>query len=180
MGMAIIHVVGALGASFAFDIFALVIGAWEQERVKKRRFQDASIALGVPVAALENDEKLIPSLIQYSSKRYSGELLRNRFSDLCGLLRTVWGWLSTIVQVGIVAGVSWSIYTDGSESAPIMWSVLAASIFFWLASVAFSFICLLLTGRYPSEAKLARRSIAAIIEQRGASVVNPPPSAWET
>ena len=30
MGMAIIHVVGALGASFAFGIFALVIGAWEQ------------------------------------------------------------------------------------------------------------------------------------------------------
>lgn len=180
MGMAIIHVVGALGASFAFGILTLVIGAWELERVQKRRLQDASIALGVSIAAIESDEELVPSLIQYSSKRYSGELLRNRFSDLCGLLRTVWGWLSTIVQVGIVAGVSWSIYTDGAESAPIMWSVLAASIFFWLASVAFSFMCLLLTGRYPSEAKLARRSIAAIIEQRGASVVNPPPSAWET
>lgn len=180
MGMAIFHVVGALGASFAFGILTLVIGTWEQERVQKRRLQDASIALGVPVDALENNEELVPALIQYSSKRYSGELLRNRVSDLCGLLRTVWGWLSTIVQVGIVAGVSWSIYTDGAESAALMWSVLAASIFFWLASVAFSFTCLMLTGRYPSEAKFARKSIASVIEQRGASVVNPHPPAWET
>lgn len=180
MGMAIIHVVGALGASFAFGILVVVIGAWEQERVQKRRFQDASIALGVPLAALENDEELVPSLIQYSSQRYSSELLRNRVSDLCGPLRTAWGWLSTIVQVGIVAGVGWSIYTEGAESAVMMWSVLAVSIFFWLASVAFSFTCLLLTGRYPSEAKLARKSIAAVIEQRGASVVNPHTPARET
>ena len=89
-------------------------------------------------------------------------------------------WLSNIVQMGIVAGVGWSIYTDGAKSAALMWSVLAASMFFWLASVAFSFSCLLLTGRYPNEAKFARKSIASVIEQRGASVVNPHPPAWET
>ncbi len=180
MGMAIIHVVGALGASFAFGILTLVIGVWEQERVQKRRLQDASIALGVSVAAIEGDEELVPSLIQYSSKRYSSELLRNRLSDLCGLLRTAWGWLSTIVQVGIVAGVSWSIYTEGAASAALMWSVLAASIFFWLASVAFSFSCLLLTGRYPSEAKFARKSIASVIEQRGESTASPLTPAWKS
>lgn len=49
MAMAIIHVVGALGVSFIFGILALLIGTWEQERVRKRRFQDASIALGVPL-----------------------------------------------------------------------------------------------------------------------------------
>lgn len=180
MGMAIIHVVGALGASFAFAILTLVIGAWELERVQKRRVQDAAIALGVPVAALENDEEHAPRLIQYSSQRYSSELLRNRVSDLCGLIRTAWGWLSTIVQVGILAAVSWSIYTEGAESAALMWLVLAASIFFWLVSVAFSFTCLLLTGRYPSEAKFARKSIASIIEQRGAWVASPHPTAWKT
>jgi len=120
MWMAIIHVVGALGVSFAFGILVLVIGAWEQERVQKRRFQDASFALGVPLASLENHEELVPRLIQYSSQRYSSELLRNRVSDLCGPIRTAWGWLSTIVQVGIVAGVSWSIYTEGAQSAVFM------------------------------------------------------------
>lgn len=72
------------------------------------------------------------------------------------------------MQVGIVAGVSWSIFANGTESAAFMWLVLAASLFFWFASIAFSFACLLLTGRYPSEAKLARKSIAAFIEQRDA------------
>ena len=61
MALAFVHVVGALGASFAFGLLVLFISTWEQERVQKRRFQDASIALGVPVAALENDESLSPS-----------------------------------------------------------------------------------------------------------------------
>lgn len=179
MWMAIFHVVGALAASFAFGILALVIGAWEEERIKKRRLQDVSIALGVPIAALENKEEIVPSLIQYSAQRYSGELLRNRVSDFCGLLRTAWGWLSTVVQVGIVGGVSWSIFTNGAESAALMWLVPAASLFFWFASIAFSFACLLLTGRYPSEAKLARKSIAAFIEQRDSLTAKAAP-AWES
>lgn len=178
MAMAILHVVGALGMSFVFGIVVLLIGTWEQERIQRRRLQDASIALGVPVASLENDEKLISRLIQYSSQRYSGELLRNRVSDLCGPLRTAWGWLSTLVQVVIVGGVGWSMYTEGAQSAVFMWSVLAASIFFWLASVAFSFVCLLLTGRYPGEAKLARKSIAAAIEQHSAAAAEPLSPAW--
>lgn len=183
MAMAILHVVGAIGLTFAFGLLVLLIGAWEQERVQQRRLQDASIALGVPVASLENDEELIPRLIQYSSERYSRELLRNRVSDLCGSLRTAWGWLSTLLQIGIVAGVAWAMYTEGTKNAAVMWSVLGAAIFFWLASVAFSFACLLLTGRYPGEAKMARKSLAAVIEQR--SAVRSPPSgealspSWE-
>jgi hypothetical protein len=180
MAMAIVHVVGALGVTFAFGLLVLVIGAWEQERVQKRRLQDASIALGVPLASLDSDEDLIPRLIQYSSQRYSGELLRNRVSDLCGPLRTAWGWLSTLLQVGIIIGVGWSMYTEGAQNAPIMWSVLAVAIFFWLASVAFSFACLLLTGRYPGEAKMARKSIAAAIEQQSASAPKPLAPAWES
>lgn len=182
MGMAIVHVVGALGLTFAFGLLVLVLGAWEQERVQKRRLQDASIALGVPLASLENDVELFSRIIQYSSQRYSSELLRNRVSDLCGPLRTAWGWLSTLVQVGIVAGVSWSMYTEGAQSAVLMWSVLAVSIFFWLASVVFSYACLLLTGRFPGEAKMSRKSIAAVIEQRNASssAAEPLSPAWRS
>jgi hypothetical protein len=58
--------------------------------------------------------------------------------------------------------------------------VLAVSIFFWLASVAFAFTCLLLTGRYPGEAKTARKSIAAVIEQWDASAAKPLSPAWES
>jgi len=78
--------------------------------------------------------------------------------------------------------VGWAMYTSGSENAVYMWSVLAVAIFFWLAAVAFSFTCLLLTGRYPGEARLARKSIAAFIEQRSASqpLEKPLATAWES
>lgn len=51
MAMAVLHVVGALGLTFAFGLLVLLIGVWEQERVQRRRLQDASIALGVPLAS---------------------------------------------------------------------------------------------------------------------------------
>lgn len=165
MGMALLHVVGALGLTVAFGLLTIVIGAWEQERVLKRRTQEAAIALGVSVAAVENEPTLLPDVMRYASQRSSDELLRNRVSDLCGLIRTGWGWLGSLLQAGIVAGVSWYMYTEGAESAVAMWAVLFVAIFFWLASVVFSFACVLLTGRYPGEAKLARKAIAASMEQ---------------
>lgn len=172
MAVAIIHVVGAIVATLVFGILVLIIGGWEQGRVQRRRLQDASIALGVSLAELENDESLVPKVIQYSSQRFSGDLLRNRLSDLCGALRTMWGWLGTLLQVCIVVGVGWSMYSNGAESAVYMWSVLAVAVCFWLASVVFSFACLLLTGRYPGEAKAARKELAAFIEKRSAMKAN--------
>ncbi|WP_140426157.1 hypothetical protein [Acidovorax sp. Root275] len=166
MAIAIVHVVGALGLTTIFGVLVLVLGGWEQKRNSRRRIQEAAIALGVPVASLENDQAQVPRLIQYMAQRSSEELLRNRVSDLCGLFRTLWGWLGGILQVCIVAGVGWAMYTDGVGNAVVMWSVLAAAVFFWFVSVAFSFTCLLLTGRYPGEAKMARKSIATAIEQQ--------------
>ncbi|WP_457443772.1 hypothetical protein [Roseateles sp. P5_E4] len=166
MGMAIVHVVGALVASCAFGVLVLFIVAWEEQRIERRRRQDASIALGVPVADLE-DERLAPKLLEYASRRCSAELLRNRLSDLAGALRTGWGWLGNLVQLCIVVGVFWAMYSQGHDSAVVMWMAPAASVFFWLASLAFSFACLVLTGRYPGEAKAARKALAAFLEERG-------------
>ncbi|MBI2783953.1 MAG: hypothetical protein HYX64_07750 [Gammaproteobacteria bacterium] len=112
MGLAVVHVAGALGVSFAFGLLVLFIGAWDQKRVQKRRLQDASIALGVPHASLETDDSLDPQLLQYSSQRFSGELLRNRLSDLSGAVQTAWGWLSNLLQVGVVVAVSWAMFTE--------------------------------------------------------------------
>lgn len=169
MGLAIVHVVGALAASFAFSLLVLFIGTWEQERSRKRRMQDASIALGVPATLLETDESFAPRIVQYASHRYSDERLGNRLSDLCGTLRTAWGWLSNLLQVGIILGVGWLMYVDGAGSAAYMWCVLAVPVFFWLVSAGFSLVCLVLTGRYPGEANIARKSIANAIEQRHAA-----------
>jgi hypothetical protein len=172
MAIAIVHVVGALAVWIAFNFLLVWMGAWEQERVKKRRLQDISIALGVPVASLEDDEH-VARLIDYASRRLSNELLRNRLSDLCGLLRTAWGWLGFFAQVAVVLTIGWQIFDDGSRQAVLMWSVVGVALFFWLMSVGFSLVCLLLTGRYPGEANQGRNRLAKIIEQRDL----PPPSS---
>ena len=169
MGLAIVHIVGALAASFAFSLLLFFVGAWEQGRSLKRRMRDASIALGVPATMLETDESFVPRIVQYAAKRYSDELLVNRLSDLCGALRTAWGWLSNLLQIGIIVGVGWLMYFDGAGNAAYMWCVLAVPVFFWLVSAGFSLACLVLTGRYPGEAKLARKSIADTIERRHAA-----------
>lgn len=163
MGFAVLHVGGALAVSFAFGVLVLAIGAWEQEHVRKRRLQDLGIALGVPVTALENEE-LVPRVMEYLSLRYSSELLRNRLADLCGMVRSAWGVLATVVQVVALAVVGWQMYESGSDVAVAMWSVPALALFFWLMSVAFSLTCLLFTGRYPGEPKEGRKSLTASIE----------------
>ena len=149
--------------SFAFGMLVLVIGAWEQERVRKRRLQDLGIALGVPVTSLENEE-LTPRLMEYLSRRYSSELLRNRLADLCGMVRFAWGALAHIVQFIAIAVVGWQMYDSGLDMAIAMWSVPALALFFWVMSAAFSLVCLLFTGRYPGEPKEARKSLTAYFD----------------
>lgn len=165
MWTAAMHVFGALVVTVLFGIITAAIGSWEDGRIRRRRAQDASIALGVPVDAIENDASVLPRLLQYASQRSSDELLRNRVSDLCGLIRVAWGWLGWIVEVGVLVGVSWNMHTGGAENAVLMWLMPIAAVFFWLASIVFSLLCLLLTGRYPGEAKAARKAISASIEQ---------------
>jgi hypothetical protein len=165
MVLAALHVLGAFVACCLFITLTMWAVVKEEERVRKRRLQDASFVLGVPVAALESEE-LLPRVIQYSSQRCSSELLRNRFSDLCGMVRIGWIWFSALVQLCIVVGVAWSMYASGAENAVYMWAVPLVGIAFWLLSVAFSFACLLLTGRYPGEAYTLRKSIAEVIEQQ--------------
>jgi soluble lytic murein transglycosylase-like protein len=170
VALAVVHVIGALGASFAFGLALLMVAGWEQNRLRQRRLQDASIAIGVPVSALERDESLAAKLIEYSSTRFSAELLRNRISDLCGVLQIGWGWTSWLLQVGIVAAAGWATLTKAPADAVYMWFAPAVAGFFWVAGLGFSFTCLLLTGRYPGEAKAARKSLAWFIEQRAGGV----------
>lgn len=169
---AALNLFGALGLTVLFGLFVHFVAAWEEERVRRRKLQDAALALGTTVSALERDEKYFPLLLQYLSNRYSSELLRNRISDLCGLLRTVWGWLASILQVIVFGVVCWRMYQDGPGLAAFMWAVFAISVLSWLASVVFSFACLLVTGRYPGEAKNGRKGLAAYAEQQAPSAAS--------
>jgi hypothetical protein len=164
MLIAIAHIVGAVVAVFVFGFAVLAVGAWEQERNRKAAVQEASIALGISPDELDNPDNA-ESVIRFSSDRFSSELFRNRLSDLFGYVSTVWGWLGTALQVAVLGGVIWYSFSD-SQVAIYAWWVLAIAVIFWVTSVLFALICKLLTGRYPGQARQARKMLGKLLEAR--------------
>lgn len=164
--IAIAHILGSIIAVVIFGFVVIFIGAWETDRNQKRVVEETSVTLGVKVEDLDRDE-MAPKILELSSKKFSSELFRNRLSDFCGLIRTLWGWLGTLIQVGVLLAVVWYTFTDNSENAVYAWLIVGVSVFFWLASVIFSLICKLLTGRYPGEAKQARKAAAEWVKNQG-------------
>lgn len=161
------HVLGAVSALIAFGLAVLALGAWELERNQKAAAQEASIALGIPSDEL-NDPAHAAKVIRFAADRCSSELFRNRLSDLCGLIRTVWGWIGTVAQVVVLGAVIWHSISDPSVAVHAWW-IVPIAVFFWITSVAFSYICKLFTGRYPGQARQARKLLAQLVESQTAS-----------
>ena len=164
--IAIAHILGAIIVFIIFGIVVLTIAAWENDRNQKRVLEEMSIALGVHIGDLDNEE-LAPKILQLSYKKFSSELLRNRLSDFCGVIRTVWDWLGNIIQAIVLISVIWYSITDSSEYAVYAWFVVGISVVFWLISVIFSLLCKLFTGRYPGQAKKARKAAAEWVKTHG-------------
>jgi hypothetical protein len=160
--IAIAHVVGSIIAVTLLGIFVLFLGAWEVEQIQKRRLEELSVQLGVKVKDLGHKENL-PKVLKISSARYSTELFRNRLSDLCDVIRTVWSWVAIIIQISVITGVIWYTVTEGYENAIFAWSIVGISVFFWIVGVVFAILCKLVTGRYPGEAKTARKAAAELL-----------------
>lgn len=167
--IAVGHIAGTIFAAIVFILMIDLIGVWDGQRIQRRALEDASIELGVSVEELKTNEELAPRFLQLLSSRYSSELLRNRLSDLCGIIRTLWVWLGSLMQFGIFIVVLWYTFTDSPSIAVHAWWVLAVALSFLVINVAFSLLCRLLTGRYPGEAKEGRKFLVkSIREQRAA------------
>lgn len=160
--IAIAHIVGAMMAVLVLGFITFLIASWEADRNRKHELEQASIKLGVSAGELDN-EALIFKFLQLSPERFSSEFLRNRISDLCGVVRTLWSWLGSLLQAVVLIGVVWYTVTDNLQTAAYAWFSIAIALFFSIASVIFSLICLLLTGRYPGQAKQARKSMAEFL-----------------
>ena len=164
------HITGAIIVIVAIGIGIFLIGAWEAQQNQRLALEETSQALGITIEELDNDERIL-EIIQFSSSRFSSELFRNRFSDLCGLIRISWGWLGATLQLVIMIFVVWYTINDDLGIAIYAWSIVAVELFFWIASVLFALACKLLTGRYPGQAKQARKSITEFIKNQRAKQV---------
>lgn len=165
MLIAILHIAGAIFGTIALGVIVFLISSWEIERNNRAVMQDLSIRLGVAVEDL-SDEKLSPRIVELTSERFSNDRFSNRFSDLCGAVRTVWDWLGSLLQIGTLVGVVWMTVTESLTNAVHAWWIVAIGVFFWIAAVLFALLCRLLTGRYPGQAKKARKGMAEFLSAR--------------
>ncbi len=169
--IAIGHITGAFIVLSAFGLGVLMLAEWESERNRKAALQEMSLSLGIPVGELDNTEHQA-RIIEFAALRFSPELLRNRLSDLCGWVQTGWGWLGALLQAGVLLAVIWYTVTDDLSNSVYAWWIIAVFFFFWVSSVLFALTCKLLTGRFPSQARQARKMLAQVVEQQLTVVAN--------
>lgn len=163
--IAFAHIAGAIIVLIAFWVGVMMITGWQVERNQKAALEELSVELDVPVEELgsaENESKMF----KISAARFSSDLLRNRLSDLCGWVQTGWGWLGTLVEVCVLLSVLWYTFTDSPANSIHAWWLVGLALFFWIVSVLFGLVCNLLTGRYPGQARLVRKGLAKIVQQR--------------
>lgn len=164
MIIAIAHILGSIIGVFLFGFLILMIAQWESGRNIKRASEELALALRVKVQDLERED-LRPLIQTHLSQKFSSELFKNRFSDLVGVLRNCWNVLGSLAQIAIIVWVAWQAFTGSPEIALYAWSILAVAVFTFLVSLTMGLACKLLTGRYPGEAKLARKATLDWVER---------------
>jgi hypothetical protein len=166
------HFAGAIVAYLVFGILTGLLHAWNAERVGKKLVAEAGMTLGLTTTQID-DPKNTAVVQRYLAARSSSELLRNRLSDLAGLLQTILYWVCNIASLLILLGVGYATVTDDLQAAVHVWWIMPLNLIVWLIGLLWGFACLLLTGRYPGEAKLARKNLMAHIDQRTTESHNP-------
>lgn len=165
--VAILHIGGALLAAMVLAFAILVVGAWLQNVATSRGSEEAALKLGVEKEDLTSPSNL-PSLIQYSTSKYSHELFRNRISDFLGVLLTIWNWLGLILEVTVLGWAIWATIFDSTELAIFAWLAPSIALFFWLTAMLVTSCCKIILGRYPGEAMQARKGMRIAIADKKA------------
>jgi large-conductance mechanosensitive channel len=170
MTIAVGHLIGSVIALILVGFATLMVTAWETERNKKKLIQEASVQLGIRAADFDNEE-MTPRIIKFAADRYSNELFKNRLSDLGGFILIGWGWLGTLIQAGVLIGVAWTAFTDDLGTAVYAWTIIPIALVFWIIGICFSFFVLLLTNRYPGQARQARKHLMKLAESQESTLV---------
>lgn len=163
--IAIGHIVGVLIVLLILSVLARMLAEWEIERNDKVALQEIFLNLGISSDELDKP-KHVEKLIEFSAARFNSELFRNRLSDLCGWIQKGWGWLSLCTQICVLLAVIWYTITDDSSNSIHAWWIVAISLFFFISSIFFGLTCKLLTGRFPGQARQARKALAQVVAQR--------------
>ena len=153
-----LHIIGSIITYLIFGYVLMLMNTWERAKILKQIAQEVSVTSGTKISADDLDkEEHAPTLMKFYAEKFSSELFTNKMSDFFGVIRTLWGWQSIIVQVLILVIVFWYIITSGLDNAVYAWSLVGFSIFSWVINVFMTQSCKILTGRNPGQAKAGRK-----------------------
>lgn len=159
MIIAAAHIVGSLVTLSVLGVAWWFVGAWETTRNARIQVEDAALELGIsPDDQVDGDAQR--RLRLWLASRYSSDLFRNRLSDLCGLVRAGWEVIGILSIATILCVTAWRTFSHSASDAVYAWLVVPAWLFFILTAAAFALLCKLLTGRYPGQARAARKVLA--------------------
>lgn len=162
MVVAVAHIAGSLVAQSILGLFWFMALRWIDEREQTALMQSMALDLGVKLDG-HDDEEVTARAQRWMIARYSSELFRNRFSDLCGVARTVWDWLGLATVAGIFIIVLWLTFTSSLTDATGAWLIIPVWLGFAVTSVVFSIACKVITGRYPGQARASRKSLTKLL-----------------
>lgn len=166
MLIAIAHILGAIVAYIVIGLAIAFVSMRWHESSTRRAYEELAVRFGItPDQAKHEDEAHTPRINQFFAERSSSELLRNRFSDLCGIVLMVWNFLAMASMAGWVLGVIWFSITESSELAIQAWWILLISLGSAVIGTAFAVACYLLTGRTPGEAQRVRKHLATVVRR---------------
>lgn len=165
MLIAIGHIVGAFFVTVLIMLGIAMFSDWDQDRRERLRNEELASRLGVSVGRVYTDE-IRPKLIEILSQRYSSDLFSNRLSDIASVLILACAGFGLLLTIGIGLFVLWRTVFENRGEAGLIWTVPALIFFFSLAFFIVEYVCRLLTGRYPGEAKCERKNVLKYLNRQ--------------
>ncbi len=118
-----------------------------------------ALALGVPEFKL-NSPEMQSRVLQYLAERYSSDRFCNRLSDFFGTIASISFGLSYLAQFGVLVTAIWLVIDGDHSAATASWLSVVIFYLTYVWAFVFNFLCRLLTGRLPGEAKSYRKTLA--------------------
>ena len=152
------HIIGSIITYLMFGYVLMLMNTWERHKTLKQMAEQVSVTSGIKINVEDLDKaEHAPTLMKFYAEKFSSELFKNKMSDFFGVIKTLWGWQSTIVQVLILTIVIWYTITNSIDNAVYAWLLVGFSIFSWIINVFVTQSCKILTGRSPGQAKAGRK-----------------------
>lgn len=156
------HIVGALLLTIFIWVVSVEFEKWLVARMGSISPAQVAAELRVSVEDLES-----PDQIEILLRPYRNDLFVNRLSDFAFVLKEVWFWFGAVVTFWVVIFVLWNTAFGDRSSAVLAWAAPALTLFFLISLLIGDFVCRLLTGRNPGEAKQKRRVAAEYFKRQG-------------